>query len=223
MPETATLDVVAGQDICQLPVNREVVKVKQSGTKVTIAAPGDVYPRSAAIPERTLLLYDGKDIQADMTFSWNNTAFIVDAKVRDRYHLNTHRSHMLWRGDSMQLGIVPENEAWSPAMVGKNKVNFNIAAALTENGVTVYDYVNKESLSWPCKITRSGMYTNYHLEIPWSAINIAKPTKGNAFAMNILFFDISRQGSTTAEYHIALTEGLAGGQDAFKFKTFILE
>lgn len=223
MPETATLDVVAGQDICQLPVNREVVKVKQSGTKVTIAAPGDVYPRSAAIPERTLLLYDGKDIQADMTFSWNNTAFIVDAKVRDRYHLNTHRSHMLWRGDSMQLGIVPENEAWSPAMVGKNKVNFNIAAALTENGVTVYDYVNKESLSWPCKITRSGMYTNYHLEIPWSAINIGKPAKGKAFALNILFFDVSRQGSTTAEYHIALTEGLAGGHDAFKFKTFILE
>ena len=41
--------------------------------------------------------------------------------------------------------------------------------------------------------------------------------------MNVLFFDINRQGTKSAEYHIALTEGLAGGQNAFKFKTFILE
>ena len=41
--------------------------------------------------------------------------------------------------------------------------------------------------------------------------------------MNVLFFDIGRQGNKTAEYHIALTEGLAISQNAYKYKTFILE
>lgn len=223
MPNTASLKATVGKESWQLPVNKEVIRIKRSGTRVRIAAPGDVYPRSAAIPERNLLLYDGKDIQADVTFSWNERSLIVNARVRDRYHLNTFRGHLLWRGDSLQLGIAPENQAWSPELIGKRGVPFNIAAALTENGMTVYDYNNKLSLNWPCSIVRSGIYTSYRLEIPWSAVNIGKPFKGKAFAMNILFFDVSRQGSKTADYHVALTEGLANGQNAFKYKTFILE
>ena len=223
MPQTATLKAASGKESWDLPVNKDIVRIKQSGTTLSIAAPGDVYPRSAAIPERNLILYDGNDIKADMTFSWNKTALIVDAKVRERYHMNSWRGQLLWCGDSLQLGIVPAQQAWSPAMIGKTPIPFNITAALTDNGVTLFDYSKKVQLNWPCKVTRSGMYTNYHLEIPWSETGLGAPVRGKAFAMNVLFFDINRQGTKSAEYHIALTEGLAGGQNAFKFKTFILE
>ena len=89
--------------------------------------------------------------------------------------------------------------------------------------MTVYDYIGKQSRSWPCKITRSGIFTTYHLEIPWSATNIGKPAKGKAFAMNFAFFDVIRPDGKQADFCITLTEGLTGGQNDSKFKTFILE
>ena len=223
MPKSKTLPVTVGKETLQLPVNHDIIKVKQSGTKIKLAAPGDVYPRSASIPENNFLLFDGKDIEADIRLSWNSKALILDAKVRDRKHMNSYRGADLWRGDSLQLGIVPENQTWDPEMVGKTSIPFNISAALTDHGVSIYDYIRKKSQTWPCTISRSGIYTSYHLEIPWSDINIGKPVKGKAFAMCFVFFDLNRSGVIKSDLCIALSEGLTGGQNPSKFKTFILE
>ena len=223
MPAASELQVTAGNESVKFPVNKNIIKIKEKGTRIKLAAPGDVYPRSASIPERNLLFFDGKDIEADILLSWNSNALILDAKVRDRYHKNSDKGAFLWRGDSLQLGIVPENQVWNPEITGKTPIPFNISAALTDNGVTVYDYIGKQSRSWPCKITRSGIFTTYHLEIPWSATNIGKPAKGKAFAMNFAFFDVIRPDGKQADFCITLTEGLTGGQNVSKFKTFILE
>lgn len=223
MPTEDTLQLTSGKDILQFPVNKDIVRLKQSGTRIKLAAPGDVFPRSASIPERNLLFFDGKDIEADMVIKWNSRSLIIDAKVRDRCHKNSDRGAYLWRGDSLQLGIVPEDQVWNPEITGKTPIPFNISAALTDNGVTVYDYISRQSCSWPCRITRSGIYTTYHLEIPWSATNIGKAVKGKAFAMNFSFFDVIRPDGKQADFCISLTEGLAGGQNVSKFKTFILE
>ena len=223
MPKSKTLPVTVGKETLQLPVNQDIIKLKQSGTRIKITAPGDVYPRSASIPENNFLLFDGKDIEADIRLSWNSKALILDAKVRDRKHMNSNRAGALWRGDSLQLGIAAENQTWDSEMVGKTSIPFNICAALTDSGVSIYDYIRQKSQTWPCTISRSGIYTSYHLEIPWSAINIGKPVKGKAFAMCIVVFDMNRSGVKKPDLCIALTEGLAGGLNASKFKTFILE
>ena len=223
MPQGENFTVKAGKDSIQLPVAKEIIKLKSTGTSVKIAAPGDVYPRSAAIPERNLLLYDGKDIEAELKLSWNSKNLVIDAKVRDRNHMNPFREAMLWAGDSLQLGLVPANEAWDPELSGKKSLPFNISAALTDNGITVYDYIKRQSRDWNCQISRTGLYTSYHLEIPWSATGLGTPAKGKAFAMNFAFFDMSRPGSQKADFCITLTEGLSGGQNPSKFKTFILE
>ena len=223
MPDSKTLTVTVGKDQQKLPVNHDVIRLKQSGTRIKLASPGDVYPRSASIPENNFLLFDGKDIEADIKFSWNAKALIIDAKVRDRKHMNSYQGHNLWRGDSLQLGIVPENQAWIPDYAGKTKIPFNISAALTDNGTFVYDYVRRTAQRWPCRITRSGIYTAYHLEIPWTETRIGKPVKGKAFGMCPVFFDLNRSGVMKSDLCVALTEGLTGGQDPSKFKTFILE
>ena len=223
MPDSKTLAVTVGKDKLQLPVNHDIIRLKQSGTRIKLASPGDVYPRSASIPENNFLLFDGKDVEADILFSWNDKSLIINAKVRDRKHMNNYQGYNLWRGDSLQLGIVAENQAWIPEYAGKIRIPFNISAALTDNGIFVYDYVKHTSKRWPCLISRSGIYTTYHLKIPWSETRIGKPFKGKAFGMCPVFFDLNRSGVTQADLCVALTEGVTGGQDSSKFKTFILE
>ena len=41
--------------------------------------------------------------------------------------------------------------------------------------------------------------------------------------MNFSFFDVIRPDGKQADFCISLTEGLTGGQNVSKFKTFILE
>lgn len=188
---------------------------------IVLTSPKDVYPREATIPERALLLGDGKDIEVKFYAVWNADNLYIAAKVRDRAHMNNNNSENLWRGDSIQLGIVPGNTAWNPEIAGKASIPFNISIALTKDGVRVYDYTKKSSRDWPCSIVRSGLYTNYELAIPWNEIGIPKPREGMALAMNAVFFDLNTPGGTV-QHWAGISEGLAGGTDPSKFKTFIL-
>lgn len=188
---------------------------------VLLTSPKDVYPQEATIPERALLLNDGKDIEVNLYLSWNAENLYVSAKVRDRAHMNNQKAGNIWQGDSVQIGIIPENTAWNPDLSGKKDIPFNISAALTDNGIVIYDHIKNKVQTWDCSIARNGLYTTYELAIPWRDIGIDKPRKDISFAMALAFFDLNTPGAKV-QHWAGFGAGLAGEQNPSKFKTLIL-
>ena len=204
----------------KIAVDGNLAKYKEI-KPIVLDSPKDIYPREATIPERALILNDGRDIRVELYAAWNRENLYLAAKVRDRSHRNNHDAENLWRGDSMQIGIVPGNLAWPVELNPDAKIPFNMSAALTDKGIFVYDHAAKRSRQWPCSISRSGLYTTYELAVPWKAIGIASPHEGSVIAMNAVFFDLNTPGGSV-QHWAALSEGLAGKTDPGAFQTFQL-
>ncbi len=225
IPKAKQVTIEVGGKHYVLPATLEALGLphRSKGTKkILLSSPEDVFPRSASIPERNLILNDGKDIEAELELAWDEDCLHLQAKVRDRRHLNSNQGAFLWRGDSMQIGMAAGNQAWDAELSGNPKAPFNISLALTDNGVFIYDYTSSKNLDWDCQVTRSGFYTHYKLAIPWSAIKKGEVRAGEALAMSIVFFDLNKPGEKV-QHWLSLGQGLAGKANPGQFESFVLE
>ena len=117
----------------KIAVDGNLAKYKEI-KPIVLDSPKDIYPREATIPERALILNDGRDIRVELYAAWNRENLYLAAKVRDRSHRNNHDAENLWRGDSMQIGIVPGNLAW-PVELNPDAVRDAVTNA-KRNGIT---------------------------------------------------------------------------------------
>ncbi len=202
---------------------------KYAAPVIKLVSPDNVYPRAVIVPESSdALKYDGKDICADISLAWNKEFLFIGARVRDRQHIQRYLRGDIWRDDCMQFAIISDLKAkniMTPGGFGEGVWNFG--AALCKNGPVLYRFQSGKRPPMTCGtesvIKREGIYTTYELAIPWKDIGAMNPKPGDALGMSFVFFDNNDLSKKAARHYLALTEGLAGGQDASKFKIFILE
>ncbi len=201
---------------------------KYAAPVIKLVSPDNVYPREVIVPESSdALKYDGKDISADVSLAWNKEFLYVGARVRDRRHIQRYLAGDIWRDDCMQFAVIPDLKAKNiMASEGFGEGVWNFGAALCENGPVLYRFRSDKRppmiCGAECVIKREGIYTDYELAIPWKDLGVTNPKQGDALGMSFVFFDNNDLSKKGARHYLALTEGLAGGQDASKFKILVL-
>jgi hypothetical protein len=129
--------------------------------------------------ERTL--WQGPaDLSGKIYLGWDSEALLVGAEVTDDLHLNAQKGDSLWNGDAIQFGIVtPKGVHW------------NLAAALTTNGVAVHQFIGGSDALFKtldCSVTRdeTAKLTRYGVRLPLAALGLAP---GDTFGFNAMVCD----------------------------------
>jgi hypothetical protein len=196
---------------------------------IELVSPDHVYPREVIVPESSdALKFDGMDISADISLAWDEQFLYIGARVRDRQHIQRYSGKDIWRDDSMQFAIIPNLRADNiMASDGFAEGVWNFAAALCSNGPSIYRFQAGKrpgmSQEFDCVIKREDKFTTYEIAVPWKDIGVNRAKQGDALAINFVFFDNNDLSRETARHYLALTEGLAGGQNAAKFNIFSLD
>ena len=186
-----------------------------------LTAPEHIWPRSVIVKESSnLLKYDGKDIEAEVSMGWNEKTLQIQAKVRDRLHIQRYLANNLWKDDNMQFAICCDLRK---VVFNSLKHFYNASAALQDGRPQFFRYHLKSGNDRFVSVERNGLYTMYKVDLPWNELGVIKPEQGMIFAMNFCFFDNNDPAAPAARHWLALTSGLAGGCDPFKFALFQLD
>jgi hypothetical protein len=127
------------------------------------------------------VLWNGPaDLSGKVYLAWDGEALLVGAEVTDDLQLNVQSGGSLWNGDALQFGVVtPKGMHW------------NLAAALTTNGVAVHQFIGGSDVllkTMDCSVTRddTAKLTRYGVRLPLAALGLAP---GDTFGFNTLICD----------------------------------
>jgi hypothetical protein len=120
------------------------------------------------------------DASAKVYLGWANNALFLGVVVTDDKLFNTKAGGEISNGDAIQFGLV-----------NPKGVHFNLALALTTNGVVIHQFMGEgDTLSKTAErsVVRDDQskLTRYGLRIPFAAVGL-KP--GDEFAFNIMVID----------------------------------
>jgi hypothetical protein len=137
------------------------------------------------------------DLSGKIYLGWDGDALLVGAEVTDDRHLNAQKSDSLWNGDAIQFGVVtPQGVHW------------NLAVALTTNGVAVHQFTGGSDALFKaldCTVTRGDKagVTRYGVRLPLAAIGLAP---GDTFGFNAMISDGDDEKGM--RYCLRLAEGI---------------
>jgi|GEM_PF-1812647 len=123
---------------------------------------------------------DTRDLGVKLHLGWGNNRLYVAAEVTDNAHSNTRAGDMIWNGDAMQMGLVTaDGTLW------------NIALALTTNGVVFHQFAGKgdaliKAVTHAVVRDEASAVTRYELSLPLDVLGV-KPD--SVFGLNFIFFD----------------------------------
>jgi hypothetical protein len=127
------------------------------------------------------VLWNGPaDLRGKVYLGWDGEALLVGAEVTDDLQMNVQSGGSLWNGDAIQFGVVtPKGMHW------------NLAVALTTNGVAVHQFIGGSDVllrTMDCSVTRddTAKLTRYGVRLPLAAIGLAP---GDTFGFNTLICD----------------------------------
>jgi hypothetical protein len=145
------------------------------------------------------VLWNGPaDLSAKVHLAWDGEAVLVGAEVTDDQHLNGQSGGSLWNGDAIQFGVVtPKGVHW------------NLAVALTTNGVAVHQFVGGSDALFKtldCNVTRDDKtnITRYGVRLPLAALGLAP---GDTFGFDTLICD--GDDSKGMRHNMRLAEGIS--------------
>ena len=197
-----------------------------------LITPDHVFPKKVLIPEWGLFKLDGNDISADYAFGYDDQNLYFGVKVKDKIHMQRYAGEQIWRDDAVQFAFTTRNgipEALRAKTDCSNligKTDCNIGMALGGKGPEIYSFagsrISGKKLHWLSNITRSGSCTVYEIAIPLAQLGI-KPEKGNGLRFGFVVMDNNRAADKSAQYHLAFSHGVSGGQDVSKFNTLIFK
>lgn len=199
----------------------------------SLVTPDNVFPKSAMIPEMNLFKLDGSDISAQYYLAYDSENLYLAVKVRDARHLQRSTGANIWKEDALQFVISTRDMApkrirprTESSAFGKQEFNFGLA--LTEKGKEMFRWSGGKNpagpVAFPSSVTRSekDKTTLYEVAVPWAELGI-QPKPGDGVRFSFVVMDNNREDDRLAKYWIALTEGVAGGNDSSLFKTLILK
>jgi hypothetical protein len=138
------------------------------------------------------------DLSGKMYLGWDGEALLVGAEVTDDRHLNTQKGDSLWNGDALQFGVLtPKGVHW------------NLAVALTTNGVAVHQFTGGSDVLFKaldCSVTRDDKtcVTRYSVRLPLAALGLAS---GDTFGFNAMFCD--GDDDKGMRYNLRMAQGIS--------------
>jgi hypothetical protein len=145
------------------------------------------------------VLWNGPaDLSGKVYLAWDGEALLVGAEVTDDLQLNVQSGGSLWNGDALQFGVVtPKGMHW------------NLAAALTTNGVAVHQFIGGSDAlfkTMDCSVTRDDKtnITRYGVRLPLAALGLVP---GDTFGFNALICD--GDDNKGMRHNMRLTEGIS--------------
>ena len=182
--------------------------------------PDHIQPVEALQPERcyfkTDFNPDGHNVSAQYWTGYDEKNFYFAVEVDDPVHLQRYTGGDLWKDDSLQFVLSPEEYPPSSILLSSETTassEYNFGLALTSQGVQMVKYLGKDAgikTDYPAKVEREGNMTRYEVAIPWSAVG------GRAKRFGFLVWDNNNPAQATAPYRLELTPGIAGGADSSK-------
>jgi hypothetical protein len=145
------------------------------------------------------VLWNGPaDLRGKVYLGWDGEALLVGAEVTDDLQMNVQSGGSLWNGDAIQFGVVtPKGMHW------------NLAVALTTNGVAVHQFIGGSDVllrTMDCSVTRddTAKLTRYGVRLPLAALGLAS---GDTFGFNALICD--GDDSKGMRHNMRLAEGIS--------------
>jgi hypothetical protein len=145
------------------------------------------------------VLWNGPaDLSAKVHLAWDGEALLVGAEVTDDQHVNTQKGDSLWNGDAIQFGVVtPKGVHW------------NLAVALTTNGVAVHQFAGGSDALFKtldCNVTRddAAKLTRYGVRLPLAALGLVP---GDTFGFDTLICD--GDDNKGMRHNMRLAEGIS--------------
>ncbi|MEI6212394.1 MAG: hypothetical protein WCR06_12305, partial [bacterium] len=145
------------------------------------------------------VLWNGPaDLSGKVYLGWDGAALLVGAEVTDDLQLNVQSGGSLWNGDALQFGVVtPKGVHW------------NLAVALTTNGVAVHQFVGGSDVllkTLDCSVTRDDKtnITRYGVRLPLAAIGLVP---GDTFGFNTLICD--GDDNKGMRHNLRMAEGIS--------------
>jgi hypothetical protein len=145
------------------------------------------------------VLWNGPaDLSGKVYLAWDGEALLVGAEATDDQHVNTQQGDSLWNGDAIQFGVVtPKGVHW------------NLAVALTTNGLAVHQFVGGSDALFKtldCNVTRddAAKLTRYGVRLPLAALGLAP---GDTFGFDAMICD--GDDSKGMRHNMRLVEGIS--------------
>jgi len=182
--------------------------------------PDHIRPIEALQPERcyfkTDFNPDGHNVSAQYWTGYDDENFYLAVEVDDPMHLQRYTGKDIWKDDSLQFVLSPEDYPPSSILLSskaKASSEYNFGLALTSKGPQLVKFLGKDAgikADYPVNVVRKGDNTIYEVAIPWSALG------GKAKRFGFLVWDNNNPAQATAPYRLELTPGIAGGADSSK-------
>ncbi|TSJ79587.1 GH39 family glycosyl hydrolase [Rariglobus hedericola] len=160
------------------------------------------------------------DLSGSARLSASDEALVLDIRVTDDRHVQSHTDTDLWEQDSLQVGI-----ALSGLPTDYSEVGF----ALTEKGElngAVYQMAPRTTLrtsrvtrQTALAITREGTTTRYQVRLPWVALGL-KQVPAEPFRVNFIVNDDDGDGR---KQWLRLAPGMGDGKAPERFPLFLVE
>ena len=228
------------QELNYLNVTRLSQKPSLDGTGAWLAKlppqplryPNDIYPKEALQPElcyfKTSFNPAGHNIAADFFLAYDQECLYLAVKVDDPVHLPKTEKGYFWEGDSIQWVIstfdAPPKEV-RPGIMDQKKYTstLNFGLAETPDGPQCRRFLGSDIGVRPydCNVTRKDGTTFYEVAIPWRELG-TKP-KASPIRFSLVVFDKNTEEKPGAHYCLALTPGVARGQDAGEYRLLVFE
>ncbi len=158
-------------------------------------------------------IYQGrKDLDASISFAWNESGLLFLVDVRDNVYCQPHTGWQTWDGDSLQMGFTRRVRYKETANMLQDKMNVaysEIDFALTKNGPEVYRTVTFDNTRFPIaqislkdaplKVVKTlqpdgSTRLQYEISVPWKFLNMpSAPGAGSCIGWSMSVNDRDQQ------------------------------
>lgn len=173
---------------------------------------------------KTMYTWDGvEDLSGTAKMLWDDENFYLALDVTDDIHIQKNEGVMIWSGDSIQLGLQSDREAYG-GIDGYNELGFTLQGDgvlsayrwIGANGFGESDFTNQANF----KIVRNGNKTTYEIAIPWKNLsNKLIPTEGSNIGFSLVLVE-SDEHSRDGMY--VYYDGITAFKSSATFADFIL-
>lgn len=181
--------------------------------------PLDISTRASVLPPDPNVGWDGpEDLSLKAWLAADPRGLHLACAVTDDKHFVPEAgAGRFWTSDSLQVAVDPRNNS-TDAFDGDDR---ELGLVLGADGPHVYlDYpAPARSLDVPVAVRREGTVTTYEAFLPWSALDIPAPTRGQVVAINFIANDNDGNGRN---YWMGLTPGIGESKCPSAYREFVV-